>query len=64
MQAAPGGEFLFVAQLRQVIQPVGISDWMQLGGIVVFGLAIGLVTAALAAARRGSHNLPLHEDHE
>jgi PAT family beta-lactamase induction signal transducer AmpG len=64
MQAAPGGEFLFVAQLREVIQPVGISGWMQLSGVLVFGIAIGLVTAALAAVRRGGDDTPLHEDHE
>ena len=64
IKSAPGGEFLFVAQLREIIQPVGISGWMQLSGVVVFGLAIGLVTAALAAVRRGGHDVPMHEDHE
>ena len=55
---------MFVAQLREVIQPVGISGWMQLSGVAVFGMAIGLVTAALAAARRGGHDVPMGEDHE
>jgi MFS transporter, PAT family, beta-lactamase induction signal transducer AmpG len=52
MKSAPGGDFLFVTQLQEIIQPVGISGWMQLGGVVVFGMAAGLVTAALSAAMR------------
>jgi hypothetical protein len=64
MKSAPGGEFLFVAQLCEVIQPVGIGGWMQLSGVTVFGVAIGLVTAALAAARRGGHDFPMSEDLE
>jgi hypothetical protein len=62
MKSIPGGEFLFVAQLLQVIQPVGISGWMQLSGVAVFGMATGLVTAALTAARRGGHDFPMSED--
>ena len=62
MKSAPGGEFLFVAQLLAVVQPVGISGWMQLSGVAVFGMATGLVTAALAAARRGGHDFPMSED--
>jgi PAT family beta-lactamase induction signal transducer AmpG len=64
MKSTPGGEFLFVAQMREVMQPVGISGWMQLSGVAVFGMAIGLVTAALAAARRGGHDFPMSEDPE
>jgi hypothetical protein len=62
MKTAPGGEFLFVAQLHEIIQPVGISGWMQLGGVTVFGMATGLVTAALAAAQRGGHDLAVSDD--
>jgi hypothetical protein len=64
MKSTPGGGFLFVAHMREVIQPVGISGWMQLSGVAVFGLAIGLATAALAAARRGGHDFPMSEDPE
>jgi hypothetical protein len=53
MKSTPGGDFLFVTQLQDIMQPVGIGGWMQLSGVVVFGLAAGLVTAALSAARRG-----------
>jgi hypothetical protein len=64
MRTTPGGEFSFVAQLRAVIRPIGISGWMQLSGVMVFGMAIGLVTAALAAARRGGQDILGHQDHE
>jgi hypothetical protein len=43
---------------------VGIGGWMQLSGVTVFGVAIGLVTAALAAARRGGHDFPMSDDLE
>jgi MFS transporter, PAT family, beta-lactamase induction signal transducer AmpG len=62
MKSSPGGEFLFMAQLREILQPAGIGGWLQLGGVAVFGMAIGLVTAALSAARRSSHELPVSED--
>jgi MFS transporter, PAT family, beta-lactamase induction signal transducer AmpG len=62
MKTAPGGAFLFVAELQDIIQPVGISGWVQLGGVVVFGIAIGLVTAALSAAQHGGHDLSESED--
>jgi len=57
MKAAPAGEFSFIAPFLDIIQPVGIGPWLQLVGIAIFGLATGLVTAALSAARRGhAHN--------
>jgi MFS transporter, PAT family, beta-lactamase induction signal transducer AmpG len=62
MKTAPGGEFLFVAQLHEIIQPVGISGWMQLGGVAVFGMATGLLAAALAAAQRGGDDLSVSDE--
>jgi hypothetical protein len=32
--------------------------------VAVFGIATGLVTAALSAAQRGSADLPMSEDRE
>ncbi len=64
MKTVPGGEFLFMAALRAIIQPAGIAGWMQLGGVVVVGVATGLVAAALSAAQRGSQDLPVGEDPE
>jgi MFS transporter, PAT family, beta-lactamase induction signal transducer AmpG len=64
MRAAREGEFLFITALGEIIQPVGIGGWMQLGGLAVFGVATGLVTAALSAAQRGGQDLPVGEDPE
>jgi PAT family beta-lactamase induction signal transducer AmpG len=64
MKAGEGGEFLWIAALGEIIQPVGIGGWMQLAGVAVFGLATGLVTAALSAAQRGGAELPVSENPE
>jgi hypothetical protein len=58
MRAVPAGEFSFLTPFVDIIQPVGIGAWLQLIGIGVFGLATGLVTAALSAARRGHDHSP------
>jgi PAT family beta-lactamase induction signal transducer AmpG len=64
MKAVQGGEFRLMAALGEIIQPVGIGGWMQLGGVAVFGVATGLVTAALSAAQRGGEDLPVSENPE
>jgi len=64
MKAVQGGEFRLMAALGEIIQPVGIGGWMQLGGVAVFGMATGLVTAALSAAQRGGEDLPVRENPE
>jgi PAT family beta-lactamase induction signal transducer AmpG len=64
MRTAPGGEFSFITPLVDIIQPAGIGPWLQLVGIGVFGLATGLVTAALSAARRGPEHSPELGDSE
>jgi PAT family beta-lactamase induction signal transducer AmpG len=64
MKSAPGGEFLFMEPLRQVIRPGDIGGWLQLSGIMIFGIVIGLVAATLAAARHGALDDPTHEDQE
>jgi hypothetical protein len=63
VKSAPGSDFSFTMRLYEIIQPAGINGWMQLAGVVVCGLAAGLVTAALSAVRRGSHDLTVSEDH-
>jgi ABC-type lipoprotein release transport system permease subunit len=64
MKSTSGGEFLFLTRLSAVILPANIAGWVQLSGVVVFGMAIGMVSAALAAARRGDHNAPAGGDRE
>lgn len=41
------------AAVRQVAQPVAITDWVQLFGIAVFAVVGGLFVAAIVAARHG-----------
>jgi PAT family beta-lactamase induction signal transducer AmpG len=64
MKAVEGGEFLLKVALEEFMQPVGIGGWMQLGGVAVFGIASGLVTAALSAAQRGGADLSMSENRE
>jgi PAT family beta-lactamase induction signal transducer AmpG len=64
MNTAPAGAFSFAAPLREIILPAGVGGWMQLLGIAVFGLAVGLVTAALSAAQRGHNDLPVEKEAE
>jgi MFS transporter, PAT family, beta-lactamase induction signal transducer AmpG len=64
MRATPEGGFHLMAPLLGIIQPEGVGGWMQLGGIAVFGLVTGLVTAALSAAQRGGNDLAVGEEPE
>jgi PAT family beta-lactamase induction signal transducer AmpG len=64
MKTAPAGAFYFAAPLREIILPVGVGGWMQLVGIAVFGMTVGLVTAALSAAQRGRDDLPADKESE
>jgi hypothetical protein len=57
MSTGPTGDFQFIAPLLEILQPSGIGAWMQLLGLVIFALTMGLVTAALSAARRGGDGL-------
>lgn len=45
--------FDFAGALASVWQPRGVDGWLQVISIVVFGLACGLGSVAMAAARRG-----------
>jgi MFS transporter, PAT family, beta-lactamase induction signal transducer AmpG len=64
MKTAPAGAFSFAAPLREIILPVGMGGWMQLVGIAVFGMAVGLVTAALSAAQHGGEELAVGKEEE
>lgn len=44
--------FDLVTAMWQVARPADVADWVQLAGILVFGLIGGLFAAAIAAARR------------
>jgi PAT family beta-lactamase induction signal transducer AmpG len=50
----PGAGFDFGRALLQAAQPAGITDWVQLVGILVFAAIGGLFVAAIGAARSGA----------
>ncbi len=53
MRGQAGAAFDLGAQLQAIVHPQTLSDWLSPVGIVAFGAACGLLTAAAAAARRG-----------
>jgi hypothetical protein len=44
------------------VTPAGITDWVQLGGILIFAAIAGLFVAAVAAARSGAGGSIAEED--
>jgi PAT family beta-lactamase induction signal transducer AmpG len=52
MRANEGAPFDYAAALSQTIFPTSVGGWLQLVGIVAFGVIGGLFVAAYAAARR------------
>jgi PAT family beta-lactamase induction signal transducer AmpG len=53
LRDTPVAGFDVGAALRVVLHPATIPDWVQIAGIVVFGLVGGLFVAAATAAHRG-----------
>jgi hypothetical protein len=54
MREVPAAGFDLGLAMRQVAQPATIPDWVQLFGILVFGVFGGLFVAAIVAARAGA----------
>jgi PAT family beta-lactamase induction signal transducer AmpG len=48
------GTFDLATPLRALAEPAGVADWVTLAGIAATGLAAGLFTAAIVAARHGA----------
>jgi hypothetical protein len=46
--------FPLVDSLQALAQPSGLAGWLQVIGLLGFGATCGLLTAAVAAARRGA----------
>ena len=57
----PTGGFDFGAALSSMLQPASVTDWVTLAGIVIFGVMVGLLTAAALAARSGAFYIPEQE---
>ena len=54
MRETKGAGFDLGAALWRLTRPASITDWVELGGLVVFAVISGLFVAALTAARRGA----------
>jgi len=50
----PDDGFLFAAELFAIFQPVDFGGWLRIVSLGAFGTVLGLVSAAVAAARRGA----------
>jgi len=50
----PGARFDFGGAIWRVVHPAGVTDWVQVGGILAFGLIGGLFVAAVVATRHGA----------
>ena len=53
MRAGTEGSFDLLGALGDLLLPSGPGGWVELVGIVVFGIVCGVLTAAIAAARHG-----------
>ena len=54
MRAETPEPFDFIARFLSMATPTGVDGWIQLGGLLAFGTAIGLFAAAIQAARHGA----------
>lgn len=61
LRKTPQAGFDFATPFAALFQPAGVTDWVTLASIVVFGLTVGLLTAAVLAARSGAFYLPDEE---
>lgn len=57
MRESKGSGFDLAAAVQRTMQPVAMTDWVQLVGILAFAVIGGLLVAAIAAARRGRGNV-------
>ncbi|AGC46655.1 major facilitator family transporter [Myxococcus stipitatus DSM 14675] len=61
LRKTPQAGFDFGTPFAALFQPAGVTDWVTLASIAVFGLTVGLLTAAVLAARSGAFYLPDEE---
>ncbi|QSQ14475.1 AmpG family muropeptide MFS transporter [Myxococcus landrumensis] len=61
LRKTPEAGFDFATPFAALFQPTGVTDWVTLASIAVFGLTVGLLTAAVLAARSGAFYLPDEE---
>lgn len=58
MRSNPAGGFDLPVALASLLSPSGPGEWLQLAAILSFAVVIGLLTAAVAAARHGALHDP------
>ena len=51
--ANPGTGFDLLSSLARLLIPAGIGGWLQIVGLLTLGAIVGLMTAAISAARHG-----------
>jgi PAT family beta-lactamase induction signal transducer AmpG len=51
---SPEAGFQLVAALRDVVRPADLGGWLTLLGVAAFAVIVGLMTAAVVAARHGA----------
>jgi PAT family beta-lactamase induction signal transducer AmpG len=61
VRTKPQAGFDFGSALSAMLQPATSTDWVTLAGIVIFGVVVGLITAAVLAARSGAFYIPEQE---
>jgi PAT family beta-lactamase induction signal transducer AmpG len=61
VRTRPEAGFDFGSALSALLQPASSTDWVTLAGIVIFGVVVGLLTAAVLAARSGAFYIPEQE---
>jgi PAT family beta-lactamase induction signal transducer AmpG len=54
LKKAPEAGFDFAAALREMLHPAGLGDWLSWAGLLAFAAVVGLITAAVLAARHGA----------
>jgi PAT family beta-lactamase induction signal transducer AmpG len=50
----PDAGLPFFDSLLQLVRPAALSGWLTLAGLVAFAAIVGLMTAAIVAARHGA----------
>jgi hypothetical protein len=53
MRSEPGPGFDLAAACARLLQPDDAGGWLQIAGLLTFGIISGLITAAIFAARHG-----------
>jgi PAT family beta-lactamase induction signal transducer AmpG len=53
-EAGRGGRFEWTSGYLALLQPASVAGWIELLGAIVCGIVVGLLTAAVAAARHGA----------